>query len=249
MVGKEEIKNLNRNFNYDAKERISIFLGAYGSGKSEVAVNFALMLANREKNKACREITLADLDIINPYYRSLDAKKVLNDNGVSVISPLFANTNAEAPVIPGEVYSVFDQESTRAVLDIGGEDMGARIVSNLKNKILHSDFAVYMVVNMKRPFTDTKEKVIRMMQELEDAAGLKITGLVNNTNLLEDSTLAELTEANQILAGIYDETGVPLCFAAGMHAQYPEVKGNILPDQTPYLSLARTILYDEPANL
>lgn len=242
------LKKLNQDFPLEPKEKISIFIGAYGSGKSEVAVNFALMLASRRTEDFMADtsgIILADLDVINPFFRSADAKKVLNDQGISVISPQFANTNADAPSIPGEIYSVFDQPGVHAVLDIGGEDMGARVVSSLKSRIVAMPYAVYMVVNMNRPFTDTKEKIIQMLRELETAAGLMVDGLVNNTNLLSFTDSRELLDANALLKSIQDSTGIPLCFAAGMDRDYPEEWGNRLPDSTSFLRLTRTISYEE----
>ncbi len=251
----------NRRFPFDPKEKVSIFIGAYGSGKSEIAVNFAILLADRI-HRACedltekssneffeneyRQIVLADLDIINPFFRSADAAKVLESKRVSLISPQYANTNVDVPAVPQAVYSVFDQKGIRAVLDIGGEDMGARVVSSLKSRIIAVSYAVYMVVNLKRPFTDTKEKIIRMMRELEDAAGLRVGGLINNTNLLEATDQRELLEANGILREVEKDTGVPLCFAAGMDADYPSEWGGSMPDHTPFLRLTRTISYEEP---
>ncbi len=279
-------------------EKISIFIGAYGSGKSEVAVNFAMYLADRNKviaknnvkenakniaiknakNIAIKnakdsdkdsgkendndnfmdndrgnesslqynEIVLADLDIINPYFRSVDAKIVLEKHGVHVISPQFANTNIEIPAIPGEIYSVFDQPQIRGVLDIGGEDLGARVVANLQNRIMSVPFAVYMVVNLNRPFTNSKEKIITMMRELEETTGLKTKGFINNTNLLSFSCVDDLLNANEVLRQVEIETGVPVAFASGMHDNYPAEWGNETPDNVPFLRLSRTISYEEP---
>ena len=277
----------NNRFSFIPTEKISIFVGAYGSGKSEVAVNFALFLSkkmsesitrnesqSRHENTIYNEIqshnesqshnenqsghdfpinkkitkynsvVLADLDMINPYFRSVDAKKVLNDHGIYVISPQFANTNVEVPALPGEVFSVFDQEAIRAVLDIGGEDLGARVVSSLKSRILTVSSATYMVVNMNRPFTNSKDKIIVMMRELEEATGLKTSGIVNNTNLLSYSCTQDLLEANMVLSQVCQETEVPLVFSSGMNGDYPAEWGNKTPDGIPFLRLSRTITYE-----
>lgn len=278
-------KNLNHEINKDFEmkfdEKISIFIGAYGSGKSEVSVNFALFLANWLKNETdivkmpiidgqqndidqmpkihrqptdiagndknhYNRVVLADLDIINPYYRSVDAKGVLEKNNIHTIFPQFANTNVEIPAVPGEIFSVFDQPSIRGVLDIGGEDLGARVVSNLKSRIISVSYKVYMVVNLNRPFTNTKDKIILMMRELEAASGVKISGLVNNTNLLSDTCDNDLTAANSVLVEVSRETGVPIAFASGMDDCYPKEWGNKTPDGIPFLRLSRTISYDEP---
>ena len=252
ILRNERIESRNEAFAFAAEEKISLFLGAYGSGKSEVAVNFALLLSSRLKRHVLgswQQIFLADLDMINPYFRSVDAKEILNGHDIKVISPQFANTNVEVPALPGEIFSVFDQPSIRAVLDIGGEDLGARVVSSLKARIQTVSYATYMVVNMNRPFTDTKEKIILMMRELEEATGLPTNGIINNTNLLAFSGVQELLAANRVLTEVAKETGVPLCFASGMDEDYPAEWGNTADDGVPFLRLSRTISYDEPVFL
>lgn len=252
ILKNEWLESRNDKFVFSAEEKISLFLGAYGSGKSEVAVNFAMLLSSRLKRHTpgdLQQIILADLDMINPYFRSVDAKEILNHHDIKVISPQFANTNVEVPALPGEIFSVFDQPSIRAVLDIGGEDLGARVVSSLKTRIQSVSYATYMVVNMNRPFTDTKEKIIIMMRELEEATGLPTSGMINNTNLLAFSGVGELLAANRILTEAGKETGVPLSFASGMDEDYPAGWGNRTPDGVDFLRLTRTISYDEPVFL
>jgi hypothetical protein len=102
-----------------------------------------------------------------------------------------------------------------------------------------------MVVNMKRPFTDTKEKIIHMLHELETASGLKVNGIVNNTNLLSLTDSQDLLDSNQVMKHVQESTGVPLCFAAGMDLDYPAKWGNKMPDSTSFLRLTRTISYEE----
>ncbi|MHB1483172.1 MAG: hypothetical protein ACYCYI_00775 [Saccharofermentanales bacterium] len=236
-------KNPNIDFSFKTEEKVSVILGAYGSGKSEVSVNLALFLADKANVRGYTDVVLADLDMINPYFRSLDAKAILNDNGIQVISPKFANTNVEAPALPGEIYSVFDRDGVRAVLDIGGEDLGARVVASMKNRILSVSHAIYMVVNMNRPFTDTKEKVASMLKELEEAAGIEISGLINNTNLLSLTQTQDLLDANRVLAEIAEETSIRFCFCSGMDEDYPADWGNTAPDGVPFLRLKHTINY------
>lgn len=222
--------------------KVMIFLGAYGSGKSEVAVNTALLMAQGNTDPEA-EIVLADLDIINPFYRSFDAAQILACGNVKIIASRYANTNVEAPSVPGEVSSVFDKKNVRSVLDIGGEDLGARIVSVLKEKIAATSYELLMVVNLNRPFTGTVPLIVKMMNELEEAAGLKITGMVNNTNLLEMTEPADLSESNVLLKEVSGITGVPVVFACGADDLYPEQWGNRMPDGLPFLRIIRSIRY------
>ena len=116
----------------DNGNRLKIIIGAYGSGKSEISVNMALAM---RKSFPDDKVLLADLDIVNPFYRSADASKVLEENKIRLISPMYANSNVDAPVLSGEVYVIFDDESYRGVFDIGGEDMGATILGSMKTRL------------------------------------------------------------------------------------------------------------------
>jgi hypothetical protein len=234
----------NEGFDFSVwtSKKIIVFLGAYGSGKSEVAVNTALLMAQRNAAPE-RRVVLADLDIINPFFRSFDAADVLAEGNVRIIASRFANTNVEVPAVPGEVSAVFDQPDIRAVLDIGGEDMGARIVSVLKDRIAAVPNEILMVVNIHRPFTSSAVAIVRMMRELEEAAGLSVTGIVNNANLLEWTDPADLLAAGMVLKEVTETTGIPVVFAAGIDELFPESWGNRTPDGTPFLRMLRTIRY------
>lgn len=222
--------------------RITVFIGAYGSGKSEIAVNYALAL-----KASGRPVVLADLDMINPFYRSADAQTVLENAGIELIKPLFANTNVDVPALPGAVFGLFDQTDRYAVLDIGGEDMGARVLSSLKKRFpderSESRADVYFVVNTCRPFTATSEQIAMMADELTGAANLKITGMVNNTNLLEFSDEAILLESEAVIFEASERTGIPVSFAAARNDKISAEWGDKTPDGLPLLRMTRTIFY------
>lgn len=129
---------------FEADPRLHIFVGAYGSGKSEVSVHFARMLAEKHKD---RQIILADLDIVNPFYRSADAISSLTEDNIRVIAPVYANTNVDVPALPPEINAIFDDGSVIGVLDLGGEDLGAKVLAGMRGKIEKTDFRVYMVIN------------------------------------------------------------------------------------------------------
>lgn len=215
-----------------------IYVGAYGSGKSEISVNSALSLAD-----CYEDVILADVDVINPFFRSMDAEKILSEHGVRVIAPRFANTNVDVPAVPQELSAVFDQKDTKSVLDIGGEDMGIRIVSTLKKKLKNLPYELIMVINMNRPFTADREGIIKVLNELETAAGVKVTGLVNNTNLLENTTVEDVLNSNLVISDVADEKGIPFYFAAVMEDLLPSGTGDRLPDGIPILRIKRTIFY------
>lgn len=187
--------------------RLTIVIGAYGSGKSEIAVNISLKQREADKD---RKLLLADMDIVNPFYRSSDCAKVLEDNGIKLISPMYAGSNVDAPVLPAEMYMIFDDESYQGVFDIGGEDMGAIVLGSLNQRILGTDHTILMAVNTLRPFTQTKEQIITMTGELIQASGFQVSGYLNNTNLLEQTTEEMVREGEEIMLEVSKETGIPL---------------------------------------
>jgi len=183
-------------------KRLKIVIGAYGSGKSELSVNLAL---NMRKESPDKKVLLADLDIVNPFYRSADAGKILQENDIRLISPMYANSNVDAPVLSGEVYVIFDDESYQGVFDIGGEDMGATILGSMKSRLDKIDADLLMAVNIKRPFTSTVDEIIIMASELQEASKLKITGFINNSNLLEQTTADDIYEGERILLEVQEK--------------------------------------------
>jgi hypothetical protein len=193
--------------------RLKIIIGAYGSGKSEISVNLALKM---RKENPSDKVLLADLDIVNPFYRSSDANKVLEENDIRLISPMYANSNVDAPVLSGEVYVIFDDDSYRGVFDIGGEDMGATILGSMKTRLDNTDAELIMAVNTRRPFTSTADEIIIMASELQEASKMKITGFINNTNILEQTTPSDILEGEKILLEVSQKTGIPLVMTTVM---------------------------------
>ena len=193
--------------------RLKIIIGAYGSGKSEVSVNLAL---NMRRENPDQKVLLADLDIVNPFYRSSDAAKELEKNDIRLISPMYANSNVDAPVLSGEVYVIFDDDSYMGVFDIGGEDMGATILGSMKSRLDQTDAELLMAVNTRRPFTSTADEIIVMASELQEASKLKIKGFINNTNILEQTIYEDILEGEKILKEVSERTGIPVVLTTFM---------------------------------
>ena len=173
-------------------KRLTLFAGHYGSGKTNIAVNYALFLAGEGK-----KTVIGDLDIVNPYFRTKDSQKVLEEAGVELISPRFANTNVDLPALPAESYRLVQDKSSYAVMDIGGDDRGAYALGRYAPYILEeNNFRMAFVVNFMRPLTKTAEEALEVMKEIETACGLSFTCIVNNTNLGGETT-RELLESSQ----------------------------------------------------
>ena len=178
--------------------RITVFAGHYGSGKTNIAVNYALMASNHRDN-----VVIADLDIVNPYFRTKDADTILKENKVRLISSPYANTNVDTPALPPEAYAVIHDPSTPAVIDVGGDDRGALALGRYTPSIIEeNNYEMLFVINKYRYLTADAESTIEVMREIETAASMKFTGIVNNSNLGEETTaetvLASVDYANKV---------------------------------------------------
>ena len=187
-------------------KRISIFCGHYGSGKTNIAVNYALSLKAQGI-----PVRIADLDIVNPYFRTKDSAKELEEAGIPLISPTFANTNVDLPALPQELYALVQQTHTHAVMDVGGDDRGAYALGRYAPFIREEDnFDMYCVVNFYRPLTTTPEEAAEVMAEIEAAAHLPFTAIINNSNLGEATSLDDVLRTKEKCEALSRMTGLPI---------------------------------------
>ncbi len=191
-------------------KRITLIMGHYGSGKTFVAVNYAMALARMKKN-----VSIYDLDIVNPYYRTVDAVKMLEREGVDLVVSPFAETNVDIPAMNSASYKMVDDLNRFAVVDVGGDDRGALALGRFQERIKQeNNYDALMVVNKFRPETRDIFGVLTVMQEIERASKIKFTGLVNNSNLGDETTEKEIYEGLDFCKEIELKTGVPLKFTA-----------------------------------
>ena len=187
-------------------KRLTLFAGHYGSGKTNIAVNYALLLA-AEGKKVC----IADLDIVNPYFRTKDSAKVLDEAGVELISPQFANTNVDLPALPAEAYKLVTDKNTYGIMDIGGDDRGAyalgRYVPAMKAE---NNYRMIYVANCYRPLTRTAEDALEVMREIEAACGLQFTDIVNNSNLGTETTPETVLNSLPFIEELSNLSGLPV---------------------------------------
>ncbi len=187
-------------------KRLTLFAGHYGSGKTNIAVNYALHLA-AEKKTVC----IADLDIVNPYFRTKDSAKELNAAGVELISPQFANSNVDLPALPAEAYRLVEDTGVYGIMDIGGDDRGAyalgRYVPFIKQE---NNYRMAFVANCYRPLTRTPEEALAVMREIEAACGLPFTCLVNNSNLGTETTAQTVLDSLEFTNALSKLSGLPL---------------------------------------
>ena len=187
-------------------KRLTLFAGHYGSGKTNIAVNYALQLA-KEKRKVC----IADLDIVNPYFRTKDSAEELAAAGVHLISPQFANTNVDLPALPAETYRLLTDKSTYGIMDIGGDDRGAYALGRYVPAILEEgNYRMAFVANCYRPLTRTPEDALEVMREIEAACGLKFTCIINNSNLGTETTPQTVLDSAPFIEALSRISGLPI---------------------------------------
>ncbi len=204
-------------------KRLTLLCGHYGSGKTNVAVNFAFDLKKQYENTA-----IADLDIVNPYFRTKDSKEELQNAGIELICSEYAGTNVDIPALPQQMYSITDDKSKKVILDIGGDDRGALALGRLAPAILEEDnFEMLMVINCFRPLTRDAKSTIEVMKEIEFAGGIKFTGLVNNSNLGEETTREDILSSVKYAEEISQLTGLPIKCTTVNNTVFDSVKNDI----------------------
>ncbi len=189
--------------------RITIYTGNYGSGKTEIALNTALLLAETGKT------TLVDLDIVNPYFRSSEKAAMLEDRGITVIRPTFAETAIDIPAVGAEVMSVFSDREAHIVFDVGGDPVGATALGRYHEHFAREDYAMYCVVNTRRPLSGTPEAITEMLQKIESRSRLKATGFIHNSNLGKDTDLSDIKEGAHTVRAASKLAGIPIAYTCG----------------------------------
>ncbi len=165
-------------------KRITIFSGHYGSGKTNIALSYAYAL-----REAHDRVAIADIDIVNPYFRTKDSEEELKTRDIRLICSAYANTNLDIPALPQDIYAVTDDKALYAVLDVGGDERGALALGRIAPAIREEDnYEMICVVNGCRPLTQTVEDTLTVMREIEAASGLRFTGVINNSNLGRETT-------------------------------------------------------------
>ena len=204
-------------------KRLTILCGHYGSGKTNVAVNIAA-----ELKKSHDSVTVADLDIVNPYFRTKDSAAFFEEQGIRLICSAYANSNVDIPALPQEMYALTDDRSMTAVLDIGGDDRGALVLGRLAPKILlENDYEMLMVINCYRPLTRDAASTMEVLREIEYAGGIRFTGLVNNSNLGAMTTAEDVLASREYAEEVSGLSGLPVVMTTVRQELYPAVVGKV----------------------
>ena len=206
-------------------KRLTVLCGHYGSGKTNIAVNMAFELA-----KVKDRVAVADLDIVNPYFRSKDSYEEFREKGIRLICSDFASSNVDLPSMPADLYSITDDRSLTVVLDIGGDDRGALALGRLSELIKEeNDYEMLMVVNKYRPLTPDADSTIEVMREIEAACSLAFTGIANNSNLAEETTAKAVLSSVPYAEEVAKKSGLPVVLTTVKASLYDELKDKISP--------------------
>ncbi len=204
-------------------KRLTLLCGHYGSGKTNVALNMAYELAERYGN-----VAIADLDIVNPYFRTKDSAAELESKGIRLIVSEYAGTNVDIPALPQQIYSLTDDKNVRAVIDVGGDDRGALALGRIAPDIIaENDYECLLVINKFRPLTPDAESTVEVMREIEAAGKIRFTGIINNSNLGPETTAEDVLGSSEYANAVSKLSGLPLVCTAVHESLYNELSGKI----------------------
>ncbi len=204
-------------------KRLTLLCGHYGSGKTNVAVNLAFHLKEQYNS-----VVVADLDIVNPYFRTKDSLDDFKSRGIELICSEYANTNVDIPALPADMYRLTTDKSLTAVIDVGGDDRGAYALGRLVPEIkAENNFDMLMVINGFRPLTPDAQSTIEVMREIEQACKLKFTGLVNNSNIGEETRAENVINSMDYANEVSRASGLPIVMTTVKCELYDELKDKI----------------------
>lgn len=210
-------------------KRIRLFIGHYGSGKSEVSINYVTRL----RELVDGEVALADLDIVNVYFRSREKKDLMKKLGITPIDSSIETTTLDVPAVSAEVMRPLHDSNVNYVLDVGGDNVGGRVVGRFAEHFKSNDYDMFFVVNANREKTQTAKEVLGYIDAIEASSKLKVTGLVNNTHLLRETTVEDIFKGQEVVKEVSKIKNIPIkyvCCLESLVDKLPkDLEGDILP--------------------
>ncbi|HPV85667.1 MAG TPA: ATP-binding protein [Sedimentibacter sp.] len=200
-------------------KRLVIVIGHYGSGKTEFAVNYAVKMKEIYEN-----VSIADLDIVNPYFRSREKREFFEEIGIKLFDSSIRNTAVDLPALPAELMGVIVNPNIKSILDVGGDPVGARVLARFAEQIKNVDYDTFYVINGNRPDTSTVDGVINYLKMIEATSRLKITGLVNNTHMLKATTVEDVEFGHELTKKVSWETDIPIRYEAVIKETADKIK-------------------------
>lgn len=210
-------------------KRVRLFIGHYGSGKSEVSINYVTRLREQVEGK----VALADLDVVNVYFRSREKKDLMKKLGITPIDSSIETTTLDVPAISAQVMSPLYDKTISYVLDVGGDHIGGRVIGSFSDKFKPEDYDMFFVVNANREKTQTAQEVLGYIDAIEASSKLKVTGLVNNTHLLRETTIEDVLKGQEVVRQVSKVKNIPIkyvcCLESLVNKLPQDLEGDILP--------------------
>jgi len=211
---------------------VVVIVGNYGSGKTEVAVNLAVMT-----KQAGVDVLLADLDLVNPYFRTREARGYLSDLGIEIILPPRKYLNADLPILSPQVGGLIKKPAALSILDAGGDGVGTMVLAALGDMFKGRPVEMLQVINPYRPFTGDVHGCLAMRDRIEAASRLKITGLIGNAHLLDDTSAGDIIKGYELVKDVSRASGLPVVFITAPADLVPAVRADGV--TCPILSIER----------
>lgn len=203
--------------------RIRIITGHYGSGKSEFVMNYVTKLRTHISGK----IALSDLDVVNVYFRTREKKDLLKSLDILAIDSSINAPTLDLPAISAQVVTPINDESYDYIMDIGGDDVGARLVGRFSNEIKEKEYDMFCVVNANREQTQTYDQVIHHINAIERTSKLKVTGLINNTHLIRSTTIDDILRGQKLVEEVSNATNIPIKYVTCMESLVDKLPKNL----------------------
>ena len=187
-------------------KRIRLFIGHYGSGKSEVSINYVTKLREQVEG----EVALADLDVVNVFFRSREKKDIMKDLGITPIDSSINTTTLDLPAVSAEIMRPLNDKSVNYVIDVGGDNVGGKVVGRFANQFNSNDYDMFYVVNANREKTQTAKEVLQYIDAIEATSKLKVTGLINNTHMLKETTVEDVLKGQYVAREVSKIRNIPI---------------------------------------
>lgn len=200
---------------------IVIVVGGYGSGKTEVSINLAV---NRRRDGV--DVRVADLDLVNPYFRTREARGTLSKLGIDVVVPPKQYLQADLPILSPAVAGLIRRPSQLTLIDVGGDNVGAKVLAALADALRDKSVHMLQVVNPFRPFTDTLAGCTKMRKEIDKASKMRISGIVGNANLIDETTNESIYYGYDFVRSFSEESRLPLEFITVESYLLPKIDVN-----------------------
>ena len=203
-------------------KRLRFIIGHYGSGKTEFSINYAIKLAEMGK-----KVALADLDVVNLYFRSREKTEILEKLGVKVIGSSIEASAVDIPAISAEIVTPMQDDTYEAVMDVGGDPAGARVLGRYNEYFIEGNYDMFFVLNGNRPETQTVEKSIEYLKNIEDTARAKVTGIINNTHMLKSTTVEDVLRGQKLALEVSQRVNIPIKYISAIENVARELPKNL----------------------